>query len=305
MIYPFSINTDPCNEIIGDGKDHEYMRKIGLPDEWINILISKNIEWISVHEYFWTPNDWFLDAPKEVVTKIRNKTGGSYYSLTLDKQAQIFGIHLQIISARRIRMESKINKWSLLGKTYESIEAAGLDYFKDLGWQGLCDEGAAAQIISWVVNKQTQLETGEPIFGYLSKHRAFKDPISHLRKVEDFLEDNLSIDWLENAISRNYNLANKLAKKKALNHYRLLFNGVGAKFFKELILHLVKTAAPGDIQAGALSGWPDLTLWKDDKIKFVEVKHNDKIHKNQAYWIRNIGKPLNYDISLLKFKEMK
>lgn len=83
MTSTFSVNTEPCNEIIGDGKDHEYMREIGLPDEWINILISRDIEWIRVQEYFWMPNDWFLDAPKEVVAKIRDKTGGCFYSLTL------------------------------------------------------------------------------------------------------------------------------------------------------------------------------------------------------------------------------
>lgn len=50
-------------------------------------------------------------------------------------------------------------------------------------------------------------------------------------------------------------------------------------------------------------GWPDLTLWRDSHVKFVEVKGpGDSLRKSQKKIISDILKPLNLDIMLLDVK---
>jgi hypothetical protein len=47
-------------------------------------------------------------------------------------------------------------------------------------------------------------------------------------------------------------------------------------------------------------GWPDLTLFKGQQMKFVEIKQaKDRFTHRQAYWVRNIAKPLNLDLVVL------
>ncbi|HKZ42021.1 MAG TPA: VRR-NUC domain-containing protein, partial [Candidatus Hodarchaeales archaeon] len=47
-------------------------------------------------------------------------------------------------------------------------------------------------------------------------------------------------------------------------------------------------------------GWPDLTLHRDGKIRFVEVKKgSDKLNRNQSYWVRNFALPLDWDVVVL------
>ncbi|MGH7801214.1 MAG: hypothetical protein ACREOW_11420 [Thermodesulfobacteriota bacterium] len=46
--------------------------------------------------------------------------------------------------------------------------------------------------------------------------------------------------------------------------------------------------------------WPDLTLHRDGKIRFVEVKKgSDKFTHRQSYWVRNFALPLDWDVVVL------
>lgn len=47
-------------------------------------------------------------------------------------------------------------------------------------------------------------------------------------------------------------------------------------------------------------GWPDITIWKDGVVKFLEVKSpGDKLHNSQKIIINSILKPLGLDFSLI------
>ena len=47
-------------------------------------------------------------------------------------------------------------------------------------------------------------------------------------------------------------------------------------------------------------GWPDLTLHRDGKIRFVEVKKGrDRFRHTQSYWVRNFGRLLDWDVVVL------
>lgn len=52
---------------------------------------------------------------------------------------------------------------------------------------------------------------------------------------------------------------------------------------------------------GRYLGWPDLLAYKDDAVKFVEVKSsNDKLSEEQKRWIVDNSEILGFDFSLLK-----
>jgi hypothetical protein len=47
-------------------------------------------------------------------------------------------------------------------------------------------------------------------------------------------------------------------------------------------------------------GWPDLTIWKDGRVRFLEVKSpGDQIHKSQRVIIEEFVKQLNLEYSLI------
>jgi hypothetical protein len=55
------------------------------------------------------------------------------------------------------------------------------------------------------------------------------------------------------------------------------------------------SSAPYDLRAG----WPDLTLWRADEVRFVEVKGpSDSIHASQARLVRDLLNPLAHHVTL-------
>ena len=47
-------------------------------------------------------------------------------------------------------------------------------------------------------------------------------------------------------------------------------------------------------------GWPDLTIWKDNKVRFLEVKGpGDSMHKSQKIILDKFIKPLGLELSLI------
>ena len=47
-------------------------------------------------------------------------------------------------------------------------------------------------------------------------------------------------------------------------------------------------------------GWPDLTIWKDGEVRFLEVKGpRDKMHSSQITILTNFIKPFGFNFSLV------
>lgn len=53
------------------------------------------------------------------------------------------------------------------------------------------------------------------------------------------------------------------------------------------------------------NGWPDLTLVKDGKVKFVEIKTTDKLHRSQLITMPALKNMLDLDVSILKLSKSK
>jgi hypothetical protein len=48
-----------------------------------------------------------------------------------------------------------------------------------------------------------------------------------------------------------------------------------------------------------LSGHPDLTI-RDGHLAFREVKGQDRMHGNQAIWVRDFARPLGLDFAIIR-----
>lgn len=53
------------------------------------------------------------------------------------------------------------------------------------------------------------------------------------------------------------------------------------------------------------NGWPDLTLVKDGRVKFVEVKTVDKLHRSQLITMPALKGYLGQDVTILKLSRLK
>jgi hypothetical protein len=313
-------SVEPCFDDKEGANDYSLMERIGLPGKWIAMvkaMEARGITWIGVREYYWTPDDWFPGMPipddqlseiqrksrgvffqpmdKDLLAEIRRKTGGCFYSLTLTDQASVLSVPLLCLQASRKRISNK-QVWCLGGETFDRVEDAALVLLGREGWQGLADEGTAAHVIVSLVVRAIERDTRERIYGLLPDDRAFRDPDAHWQAIDEYIGTRLDDDWICRALHTDSDWAARaLHNKGTIASMKAVWNGLGAAFFRRLVAHRLKLK-------GGLSGWPDLTLWKGAAVRFVEVKHNDKLHRNQAYWIRNFARPMDLDVSVLRFR---
>ena len=67
----------------------------------------------------------------------------------------------------------------------------------------------------------------------------------------------------------------------------------------DLLCQLQRIVAKDQLK---LSGWPDLTLVKDGKLTFVEVKTTDRLTRQQKVWISRFVEPLNFNYIVIKIE---
>lgn len=83
------------------------------------------------------------------------------------------------------------------------------------------------------------------------------------------------------------------------HHVTGLFDALGPGRLAEIAT--VFATAPYDLRAG----WPDLTLWQDRKVKFVEVKGpSDSFHASQSRLISKLLLPLGFEVSLAEVRKI-
>jgi hypothetical protein len=68
---------------------------------------------------------------------------------------------------------------------------------------------------------------------------------------------------------------------------------VGSRYLKTMLNHSLDHAGL------VLSGHPDLTI-RDGHLIFREVKGRDRMHGNQAVWVRDFARPLGLDFAIIR-----
>jgi hypothetical protein len=73
---------------------------------------------------------------------------------------------------------------------------------------------------------------------------------------------------------------------------------VGSRYLVSMLQHSMDHAGIG------LSGHPDLTI-RDGHLTFREVKGQDRMHGNQAIWVRDFARPLGLDLAIIRVSQAK
>lgn len=302
----FEINLSPCADVHIGFDDLQRYEALGLPEEW-SIARATGHKWIAPDEYFWTPDDFFLVMPSmtdALLEEIRAKTGGSFFQLGLIKQCELLGLNY-ISKHPKLMFDETEGKLSYA----DPVERFSLNYYKHFGWSGESREGSSIFLILFcfrkVLEQKNILQHGlynSKVFqaDRSSKGIFTRDSISpEEHTVIDGLIEKLDEEKIEYIYSiwekspRKFPTPRGLAPDNfSLSDLIAVWQGLTPKLIKGLVeLEL--------FGFGGL-GWPDLTMSKEGRMQFTEVKQtSDKLTHRQGYWARNIAKPLILDPSVL------
>ena len=229
--------------------------------------------------------------------------------MALERTAKNLNVNLL-----QIPLENKEhNKWkSDLTGQYVSVENAILDLFKIKNWNGYAGEGGL------ILNLIKAMSF--PVIS--NRHRSCFIEAIYAKNVA-FKEDLFETDWLlnnidqatENQVRKNFKI---MSSKEPYtinfgsftstqdtsmldffsdlkeNLFVELYNALGNKKIREIAE--IFSENPYEYR----KGWPDVTLWKNNNVYFLEVKApGDRLQKSQKTIINKFMKPLNLNFALV------
>jgi hypothetical protein len=178
-----------------------------------------------------------------------------------------------------------------------SIEEAVLRNYLDRGWEGVAAEGGL--ILTLI--KAASFDRLDPrnadtfIEALYAQNVAFPqdrfDPRELVSAVAVATRDRLRRNW--SIISATAGNSPAYYPRVRWEHVAGLFDALGPTRLSEIAS--IFATAPYDLRAG----WPDLTLWRNQEVRFVEVKSpGDQMHASQVRLISTILLPLGFDVAL-------
>jgi hypothetical protein len=227
----------------------------------------------------------------------------TWQRLPLERQCQELDVPLELVS-----MPYGTGGWIVDGVTYASVEHAALAMYRGRGYTGVAVEGRAVLML---------------IHAALAPFVAANPPSHHLYSDRDWF-DRTSLEGvahhamhervadLPGAIAKasRDDVASALAKIVPHAHgvyldadvtvatLLTLWDAIGVRRITQLAEIVVKDAFY------FRAGWPDLTLVRDDDLRFVEVKTTDKLHSSQYDIIREVLQPCGANVSVLRIKRL-
>jgi hypothetical protein len=230
--------------------------------------------------------------------------------MALDKARKNLGVDVLQVE---LEMGKSKREWkSLLSGEWVRVERAVLDYFMKDGWKGYSKEGGL--LLNLI--KAMSFPTIEP------RNRGTFIEALYAQNVA-FDEDRYDLDWLlrnvevatKEQIESNFLLMCSRKKYTRITDYgsstdssSMLdsFPGIKKRMFVDLydalgnqkLLEIARIF--GEDPYEYRKGWPDITMWKDGKVRFLEVKSpGDQVHKSQVTIIDKFMKPLGLEFSLV------
>lgn len=179
------------------------------------------------------------------------------------------------------------------------MEDAALAHFAADGWSGAAAEGGLVLTLIKAASFARLATRNADTFIEALYHQnvAFDedrfDPKALVDTVRRATRDQLANNW--NVISATAGTTPAFYPKVTWSHVEGLFDALTNKRLAEIAA--VFATAPYDLRAG----WPDLTLWRDGRIMFAEVKSpTDQMHASQSRLISTVLVPLGFDTVLLE-----
>lgn len=211
-----------------------------------------------------------------------------------ERQAERSGIAHEVIELHA--GESKLWR-NHPDDAWASVEEAALAHYLAQGWSGAAAEGGLMlTLIKAASFARLQSRNADTFIEALYAQNVAFD--------EDRFTRGALIDACGRAttaqLSRNWALIAATAGETPAfypqvrwHHVSGLFDALGTE--RLAAIARLFADAPYDLRAG----WPDLTLWRDREVRFVEVKApSDSMHASQTRLITTILKPLGYQVTL-------
>ncbi len=216
----------------------------------------------------------------------------------IGRQAERMGIGHEVILLEKgegpVWRHSAHEDWS-------PVEQAALQHYVAEGWSGSASEGGLIL---------TLLKAAS--FGELQPRHADTFVEALYSQNVAFAQDRFDTEALVATVSRatagqiaaNWKVIAATAGHSpawypnvAATHVNGLFEALGARRLADIAG--IFGRAPYDLR----SGWPDLTLWKGNAIRFVEVKApSDSFHATQARLVSSLLIPLGYSVTLAEVR---
>lgn len=186
---------------------------------------------------------------------------------------------------------------------WTTVETGALEHYRSIGWDGAASEGgliltlikAASFEVLDARNSDTFVEA------LYAQNVAFDQdrfvPERLIATVSNATRCQIERNWKVIAASAGNSPA--YYPNVCEHHVISLFDALGPDRLAEIAA--VFATAPYDLRAG----WPDLTLWQDGKVKFVEVKGpSDSFHASQARLITKLLLPLGFEVGLAEVRKI-
>lgn len=219
----------------------------------------------------------------------------AFLKLRLPLQCDALGLPLEIV-----RLERSDGQWIVAGASHKRPEDAALAHMRLSGWEGLACEGSAVLMLM----KAACLDhlAGINTFGSRADAcmRFFEAQcIIHRDRAPEIVRD---IEQATEAVVR----AN-LAEIAAQPEYPTIYPMMNA----DALIAVWHAITPTGLATFARrifddpsfrAGWPDLTIAREGKVRFVEVKTTDKLHASQRDVILGILQPSGADVQVMQIK---
>jgi hypothetical protein len=211
---------------------------------------------------------------------------------SLKKQCELLGIEL---IKKKLKRDFDGN-WILEnGEKYLEPEEAAFAMLKGEGYRGSFCEGGAIFTLMHAAS-----------LDYLAEVNTFNDRIDACRRF--FKAQCVIHKDKKEMILKEIDRSDEKVIRKNLKELNLL-SQLGS-YDEDIIINLWKAIGKNKLYRISekyidnpyqfSSGWPDLTLFKDNKVIFIEIKTTDKLHKSQIILIRDLFKPLNLNCKVME-----
>lgn len=191
--------------------------------------------------------------------------------------------------------------WRVAEGPFVCIEEAALAHYRKEGWTGVAAEGGLMLTLIKAASFERLAVRNADTFveALYAQNVAFPedrfDPARLVSTVARATEAQLKRNWA--VISATTGNSPAYYPSVRWEHVTELFSVLGPK--RLAAVAQVFATAPYDLRAG----WPDLTMWRGDDLRFVEVKSpSDRMHVSQARLISTVLVPLGFQTMLAEVR---
>jgi hypothetical protein len=218
-----------------------------------------------------------------------------FLRLTLSDQCKFLEVPLEVVSMPRHSRE-----WMFNDATFKKPERAALAYFKAQGFLGSYSEGeatftlmkcASLDYLAKVNIFRSRADAGIRAFGaqcWLYSH------LGHyiVEEIEASNEGSVRANFREIAAHPSYLAINSITDEEVI---ATIWRAIPAQRWAMLAQLIFQNL-------DKRGGWPDLTIARENELRFVEVKTTDRLHDSQKNVISEVLKPWGASVSILQIK---